>query len=340
MSVAVIVTTFNSAAVLEDALGSISKQERQPDTAIVVDDGSRDGTRQIFDRWASNQPFDCRFLRNELSHAGFPTPGPAGSRTTGIQHANTDLIAILDHDDTMLPCHLRRCEEALQRNPDLELVFGDAMEFADGSGAPFNASFFAGKLIEAIAYTESADGLRILTEGLMSYLIQGSFIPTCANMFRRNTALAIGGFDRRAGGSDDVVFFSTLSRMGNVGYFPTPIAKRRIHNSNMSNPRHALRHCWDHLNLLFLLKRNAESLHFTDGEVEDVNRQVKRLEKEVLYHASGHGISVYLDFKRRLGRLGHIRIRDLLRAIVRSGGDSGVDPTNLPQKTIYQMVGK
>ena len=314
MSIAVVVTTCNSSGIVQDALDSISMQERLPDQVIVVDDGSSDDTRKIFDSWAAKQPFEARFLANEFSHAGFPTPGPAGSRTTGIRHASTDFIAILDHDDMMLPSHLRRCEEALLRHPGMELVFGDAEEFFEASHASVLPSFFAGKLIEKIAYRETDDGLRILTEGLMSFLIKGSFIPTAANMWRRATALSIGGFDRRAGGSDDVVFFSSLSRFGSVGYYPFAIAKRRVHRDNMSNPRHSLRHAWDHLNLLFVLKQNAEALRFTPEEIQNVNVEVLRLEKDVLYHASRNGISVYLDFKRRLGRLGQLRTKDLLRA--------------------------
>ena len=337
MSIAVIVTTYNSSRVVLDALNSVAAQERLPDQVLVVDDGSTDNTRELVDAWAARQPFETRFLRNELPHLGFPTPGPAGSRTTGILHSNADLIAILDHDDMMLPCHLRSCEQALLRFPEMQLVFGDAYEFYEASDKPSTDSFFKGKLIEKIPCREVGEGLRVLTDGLMSYLIEGSFIPTGANMWRRETALSFGGFDRRAGGSDDVVFFSTLSTIGSVGYYPFQIAKRRIHHDNMSNPRHSLRHAWDQLNLLVILKLDAARLKFTSQEVQKIDTMIAKMEQEVLYHASRNGFSVYLDFKKRMGRLGRLRAKDLIRAAAFTRRKA--DLRHVPARTKYQMVG-
>ena len=314
MSIAVLVTTHDASSFVRESLESISRQERTPDEVIVIDDKSTDGTLDIVQTWAKSQPFAVQILENQLSHEGYPTPGPAGSRTTGLRRTNADLIAVLDHDDLMLPMHLRLTEQAMLRYPDMELCFGDATEF-DGDGSHQN--FFSGKNIEGVAYQVAEDGLRILTEPMLKSLLHGSYVPTAANMWRRKTGLAIGGFDRRAGGSDDLRFFSTLSRMGKVGYFPFPIALKRVHLDNMSHPKNAIRICWDHVLTLLLMEDEAQKLHLTARELTEIESQIEELTREIAYHSSRKGIGTYWNFSKRLGHTP--RPRDVARALFWSG---------------------
>ena len=164
MSIAVLVTTHDASAFVGESLESISRQERRPDEVIVIDDKSKDCTLDIVRTWAKLQPFEVQILENQFSHEGYPTPGPAGSRTTGMHRTNADLIAVLDDDDLMLPSHLRVTEQALMQYPGMELCFGDATEF-DGDGS--HHSLFSGKKIEGLAFRVAEHGLRILTEPML-----------------------------------------------------------------------------------------------------------------------------------------------------------------------------
>ena len=149
MSIAVLVTTHNSSAVILETLQSLSTQDRKPDEVLIIDDKSTDHTLDLVEKWAMSQPFAVQIMDNQFSHDGYPCGGPAGSRTTGLLRTQADLIGVLDHDDLMLPSHLRLTEQALLRNPDMELCFGDTTVFFDDVSLP-EKSFFQGKSIEGL----------------------------------------------------------------------------------------------------------------------------------------------------------------------------------------------
>ena len=292
-SIAILLVTHNARRLVGETLSSITQQERPPDEVIVVDDESVDDTLEIVSAWAKSQAFDVRIVPNQLPHRGSFTPGPAGSRTTGLMLSQCDLIATLDDDDLMMPWHLRLTEQAMLRHPEMELCFGDATVFSDSGLQSEEPSFFAGKRVEGLRYREDPNGLRILTEPMLTSLVGGSFIPTAANVWRRKTGIHIGGFDRRAGGSDDLLFFSTISRIGEVGYYPFPLARRRVHPCQISNPQNALQHCWDHLNILVMLLERSEMLRLSGDELRTVHGCIVRVESEILYHASRRGLGAY-----------------------------------------------
>jgi glycosyltransferase involved in cell wall biosynthesis len=320
LSIAILLATHNASRFIGETLHSISLQERQPDEVIVIDDASVDSTVDIVARWAKVQKFAVRIEQNRLPHKGISSPGPAGSRTTGLLLSQCDLIATLDDDDLMLPCHLRLTEQALRVHPELELCFGDASVFYESSSCGREEpSFLAGKPIEGLRYREQENGLRILLEPMLPALVGGNFIPTAANLWRRKTGVEIGGFDRRAGGSDDLLFFSTISRLGKVGYYPFPIARRRVLSTSLSHSKNALRHCWDHLNILTIMLDRANTLRLNREERDAIRRCILPVETEILYHASRRGIPAYLESKKKLGELARTRSRDVLRALVFTG---------------------
>jgi len=315
MSIAVLITTHNASRYISEALDSISRQQRKPDEVFVIDDESTDDTNDIVAEWASRQTFEVQMLANEFSHKDFPCPGPAGSRNTGLSRTEADFIAVLDHDDLMLPEHLQLTEQALLRHPEMELCFGDATEFVDASPGREERSLFAGKPIENVKFTETRDGLRILAEPMLESLSGGSYVPTAANLWRRQTGTGIGGFDRRAGGADDMLFFSKVSRKGSVGYYPFPIARKRVHSDNMSHERHALQHGLDLYNVLEILLTERELLNLTAREEATLHRQMAEARRGVLYHASRKGLSTYLEIGKMLGEAGPWELRDSLRAL-------------------------
>lgn len=320
MSIAILLATHNASRFIGETLDSISLQERRPDEVIVIDDASIDSTVDIVARWAKVQRFAVRIVQNGLSHKGISSPGPAGSRTTGLLLTQCDLIATLDHDDLMLPCHLRLCEKAMILHPELELCFGDAAVFEESSNCGRQEpSFLAGKRVERLRYREQENGLRILTEPMFAALVGGNFVPTVANLWRRKTGVEIGGFDRRAGGSDDLLFFCTISRFGKTGYYPFPIARRRVHSTSLSHSKNALQHCWDHLNILTIMRERTNALRLNREEREAIDKCILGVEAEILYHASRRGIRTYMESKKKLGELARTRSRDLLRALVFTG---------------------
>lgn len=298
MAISILIPTYNSTRYLRSTLESVSAQQRKPDEVLIIDDQSTDGTIALCEEWAAKQTFAVRILQNRFPHDG--KPGPAGGRQTGLLEAKSDLIGLLDHDDEMLPCHLQVTEQAMLQHPELSLCFADALEFEEGNQREW--SLFQGKTIELASYVEREPlGLRFMTDPLLPTLIHGSYIPTAANLWRREAALQAGGFRTFAGTCDDVLFFLTLSRFGATAYYPFPIARKRTHNGNLSATKYALRHCWNYWEALAYVISEPSRWDLSRGEAILVRERVEELREEILYHASREGLSKYLDARKKLG---------------------------------------
>lgn len=98
MRVTVVVPLFNKVKYITRALSSIAGQTFRDFEAIVVDDGSTDGSGEL----AAGFP-DKRFRLIRQQNAG-----PGAARNRGVAEASGELIAFLDSDDAWLPEYLER----------------------------------------------------------------------------------------------------------------------------------------------------------------------------------------------------------------------------------------
>lgn len=116
--VTVVVPAFNRASTIEAALRSIQQQTCGLWDAIVVDDGSADGTS---DKVAALAREDGRIkLRRHDRNRG-----AQAARNTGIAEARTPWIAFLDSDDEWLPQSLDLRLAAARKN-GLDVIHSDA----------------------------------------------------------------------------------------------------------------------------------------------------------------------------------------------------------------------
>jgi hypothetical protein len=117
--VSVVVPLYNKAAYVIRTLESISAQTLGDFEAIVVDDGSTDGSGEL----AAKHP-DRRFRVIVQSNAG-----PGAARNRGIAEAQGDFIAFLDADDAWLPEYLENSVASLERcGPEVASVTSGHME--------------------------------------------------------------------------------------------------------------------------------------------------------------------------------------------------------------------
>lgn len=314
MQVAVVIPTYNSGALLDRTLESVSHQERQPDEVLIVDDGSTDGTPERSADWASRQPFAVRLLKNQLKHHPLGGPGPAAARQTALQVTGADLIALLDHDDLLLPDHLRTFSSAFDAIPELVFCFADALEFVDENDVGY--SFMAGKAIDNVTSTGGVlPGLRVPQSGMLEALIMGSFVPTAANMFRRDAALRVGGFDPVAGSADDALMWLRLVKFGPTAYFTQPLARRRSHGFNLSRTQGGLRTSWNAYDAIRLLIDEEQYVTVTDGERRFAMERMREISEELFYHSSLEGLRALRTVVSRLGQSGIPGAKHALRAL-------------------------
>ncbi|NTV01319.1 MAG: glycosyltransferase family 2 protein [Chlorobiaceae bacterium] len=114
--VSVVMATFNRAALLDRAIGSVLEQTIGSWELIVVDDGSADETFSVVDRHLQRHG-NIRYMKHRNRK-------PALSRNAGIQASFGRYVTFLDSDDRYLPEHLESRLTLLESMPEVDLLAG------------------------------------------------------------------------------------------------------------------------------------------------------------------------------------------------------------------------
>lgn len=94
--VSVIVPVYNVEKYLEKCLDSLMRQTLEDLEVIVVNDGSRDGSQQIIDRFTAEFPDRIRAFSKENG-------GLSDARNFGLKHTDAEFIGFVDSDDYVTP---------------------------------------------------------------------------------------------------------------------------------------------------------------------------------------------------------------------------------------------
>lgn len=122
-TVSVVISTFERRDSCCRAVASALAQDPTPLEVLVCDDGSADGTKDVFTAWAREEE-RIRYRRLPRNSGG-----PAVPRNLGVREARGDWLAFLDDDDEWLPGKLARQLEMAER---VDVVATDAL-LPDGS---------------------------------------------------------------------------------------------------------------------------------------------------------------------------------------------------------------
>ncbi len=116
--VSVVITVYNGAPYLAEAIDSVLAQTHSPLELVVLDDGSTDGSGAI----AASYGEPVRFFRQERRGLG-------AARNAAIERAAGGYLALLDADDRFVPTKLEVQLRILDENPEIDMVFGRIDEF-------------------------------------------------------------------------------------------------------------------------------------------------------------------------------------------------------------------
>ncbi len=106
----IIVPVFNAEKYLERCLNSISIQTCKDFEVIVVDDGSSDNSKTIYDAFKNT---DSRFRLFFIDHGGV-----SRARNEGLKWAVGDYVCFVDADDQIAPTYLEDLYLALDNDVD------------------------------------------------------------------------------------------------------------------------------------------------------------------------------------------------------------------------------
>jgi GT2 family glycosyltransferase len=226
----VIVPSFNHAPYLAAGVASALRSPLVEEV-VLVDDGSRDGSRELVARLGSSTRVRA------LADSG-ENRGAARRLNQLVEAARCDWIAVLNSDDTFVAGRF----EVLRRHcaDDVDLVCGHlSIQDADGRVVgtkrgvdepeyPFPAE------LDAVAHVERGS--------LIAPLANQNFIATTSNMvFRRSLHERVGGFrDYRY--THDWDFALRAAALGRCRMLPHYLTVYRTHASNtISESKSAIR---------------------------------------------------------------------------------------------------
>jgi glycosyltransferase involved in cell wall biosynthesis len=211
--VSVVITNFNYAEFVGDAIESALAQRGAETEVVVVDDGSTDGSRALV------QGYEGR-VTAVLKQNG----GQASAFNAGFRASRGDIIIFLDADDVLLPRTAERVSQMFAHRPETAKVHY-RLEVVDAEGRP------TGAFVPPLTRTLPDGDIR---ERLLRAPDDIPYPPTSGNAFaaaalRRLLPMPEAPYTRLA----DVYLVALASLLGPVARLDDLGGRYRFHTRNL-----------------------------------------------------------------------------------------------------------
>jgi glycosyltransferase involved in cell wall biosynthesis len=204
-SVTVVITTYNHAAFLDDAIRSVVRQSVPAEEIIVVDDGSTDHPDTVVSGYAR-----VRLIRQQ-------NQGLSAARNTGLKAAVSDKIIFLDADDRLCQGAIEAGLECFIHHSEAGFVYG-AFRYLNAVG-----DVTSGPLCQDIGPDPHIAFLRGNQVGMHGTV-----------MYDRKHLLDARAFDVTLRRCEDYDIYLRVSRNHPVANHRHIVAEYRRHGANMS----------------------------------------------------------------------------------------------------------
>jgi len=208
MEISVIIPAYNAAQYIGETITSVQNQKFEHWEMLIVDDGSKDDTRQIVEGFLSDKRI--RYIYQE--NAGVST-----ARNKGYQFSKGKFLAFLDADDVWLPERFTKMLQKFNANNSYGLVH-TYMQIIDEHSNKQDLIYKGkeGQLLDSLL------------------LWDGCNIPAPSSILvKREVIEQIGLFDKDLSTAADQEFFFRVAKAFPIGMVREPLGLYRIHGNNM-----------------------------------------------------------------------------------------------------------
>jgi hypothetical protein len=254
--ISVVIPTYNRSALIPETIASVLAQSRPADEIIIVDDGSKDDTREVLAGYGGR-----------LTVKTIPNSGDIVARNVGLRMAKSELVAFCDSDDLWREDFLEKMADAWRAEPALISCYSNFRILRDGklsSDTKFDAAppgFWDG-----LAGDVWARG--VFHFPIVDRLLKFQPLFTSCMMASKERFLALGGWDEGASRMIGCDFATALRSAASppLGIVGAPVVSIRKHSANISG--------------------DTEKMNLGDAQVLDYVRRTRPelapLDKEIL----------------------------------------------------------
>jgi len=201
--VTVYITNHNYGKYINKAVQSVLNQSLKNFELIIIDDGSKDNSKKIIERYNENKKITSIFQKNK---------GLIVSNNLALRLAKGKYILRLDADDWLDPHALEIMSNILERNPKIGLVFPDYHEVDRG-----------GKILRSIR-RHNFKKVKLLDQPAHG----------ACTLVRKENLIDIGGYDEEFNCQDGYYLWIRFIKKYSIRNVNLPLFYYRQHGDSLS----------------------------------------------------------------------------------------------------------
>lgn len=203
--ITVVIPVYNGSNYLHEAIDSVLHQSYRNFEILVVDDGSKDDTWSVIEKYMAAYPGVVRGIRKTNG-------GTSSALNAGILDARGKYFAWLSHDDRFVPTKLEKQMQLIREKPEIVGVYSDYSRI-DPAGQKIcdsRCAWFPGKM-------------------KLRYLLWDCFIHGSTLLIERRCLIEMGLFDVNMLYAQELMMWGDLVMHYELGYIRESLTEYRIH---------------------------------------------------------------------------------------------------------------
>ena len=203
--VSIVTPSYNQARWLEETIESVLAQDYPNIEYVIVEGGSTDGSADIVRRYEDRIAW----------WTSLPGSSQSAALNHGFEHASGDLLTWINSDDTLLPGAVSTLVAEFERDPELVLVYGDAIYTDEESR-------------QTVPLSARSWDVPLMLRTFECHVVQP------ASIFTRTGWEVAGPLSEDRAWFFDFEFFMKLSQVGRAKQLHEPFATYRLHTASKS----------------------------------------------------------------------------------------------------------